>query len=205
VNKQVSEILSARSRSRMLVSSGVRVCSVSLLGLWIGSPASAQQLPSRPGAPDAVSAAHERMAVFEGRWVAEPGAYFASGVRQPFREVEACAWLGGGRRHMVCRKLTEPSAGAPQRETISVMSYRASDSTYVIHFAFPGGSTLDYEGRSEGDRWVMNLLRSELLPPNQRLRTVITTAPTGLRFVEEQSIDGGPWTIGEDYRYRRAP
>jgi len=44
----------------------------------------------------------------------------------------------------------------------------------------------------------MELQPTSLLPANKRLREIITVVPEGLRYVEEQSIDGGPWTVTED-------
>jgi len=47
--------------------------------------------------------------------------------------------------------------------------------------------------------WAAPLLRA-----NQRFRTIISPVEGGMRFVEERSIDGKPWEVTEDYRYRRA-
>jgi hypothetical protein len=143
------------------------------------------------------------MTLFEGTWSQEPGGYFKSGGTTPAGHEETCGWLPGGRRHMVCRAWREETKGAPRREAIQILSYREADSTYIARFAFPGGATLEYHGRIEGDRWVMNLQPGPNWPANQRLRTIITAVPGGLRYVEEHSVDGGPWTITEDYRHRR--
>jgi hypothetical protein len=138
------------------------------------------------------SAPHERMAFFEGTWHAdgEPG----------YQEI--CAWLSGGRRHMVCRWITT-APNSPDRETLYILSYRNRDSVYIAQFAFPNGSTMTYHGRVEGDRWIMDFQPTPSSPANQRLRTIITAVPEGLRYVEESSVDGGVWKITEDYRRRR--
>jgi hypothetical protein len=91
----------------------------------------------------------------------------------------------------------------PRREAIQILSYREADSMDITRFAFPGGATLEYHGRIEGDRWVMHLQPGPNWPANQLLRTIITAVPGGLRYVEEHSVDGGPWTLTEDYRHRR--
>jgi hypothetical protein len=49
----------------------------------------------------------------------------------------------------------------------------------------------------------MNLQPTPLWPANHRLRTIITAVPEGLRYVEESSVDRGPWKITEDYRQKR--
>jgi hypothetical protein len=172
--------------------------------LTVATSAAAQGRGARrPVDPATPSAPHERMTFFEGTWSMEPGGYFKSGAAPQTAHEETCAWLAGGRRHMVCRSW-RAGADSTKRESIYILSYRDADSTYVSHFAFAGGANLVYYGRVEGDRWVMNLQPPPRWPANERLRTIITAVPGGgLRFVEEHSVDGGPWTITEDYRYRR--
>ena len=104
---------------------------------------------------------------------------------------------------MVCRTSYPVEGYSAPRESMYILSYREADSTYIAHFAFPRGDNLVYHGRLEGDRWILNLQPSPLLPGNNRLREIITVVPGGLRYVEEQSVDGGPWTVTEDYRRRR--
>ena len=147
--------------------------------------------PVRPD-PTVVSAPHEKMSFFEGTWSVEPGAH-----------EETCAWLPGGRRHMVCRSWRQRPGETTRRETIQILSYQPHNATYLAHFAFPSGDTVTYVGRVEGDRWVLDMQPSPLLPSNQRFREIITKAGDRLRFVEERSVDGGPWSITEDYQYRR--
>ena len=175
-----------------------------LLGAIV-APADAEGQNDRAKRPDplAISAPHEKMAFFEGTWSMEPGAWFKGGGTGPTQHEETCAWLGGGRRHMVCRSWRTRGTDTVRRESIYTLSYRERDSTYLAHFAFAGGETLTYTGRLDGDRWVMNLQSTPLLPSNLRLRTIITRVGTSVRYVEEASEDGGPWSVTEDYRYRR--
>jgi hypothetical protein len=74
---------------------------------------------------------------------------------------------------------------------------------YVAHHAFAGGATLTYDGIIKGDRWVMNRQPTPFWPANERHRTIITPVPNGMRYIEEHSVDGGPWKVTEDYRYRK--
>lgn len=170
----------------------------------LSSSASGQNAsPARPADPLVPSAPHERMTFFEGTWAMEPGAYFKSGAPPSSAHEETCAWLAGGRRHMVCRSWRERPGDGVRREAIYILSYDEHDAAYIAHFAFAGGATLTYRGRVEDDRWVMDMQPTPLLPPNDRFRTTITKLPSGLRFIEEHSVGGGPWTVTEDYRYRR--
>jgi hypothetical protein len=182
-----------------------RWCFVLLTGLILPLQAAAQDArPRRPADPLVPSRPHERMSFFEGTWSMEPGGYFKGGGRTPSTaHEETCAWLPGGRRHMICRSWRERAGDSTRREAIYILSYREADSTYVAHFAFSNGANLVYHGRPEGDRWIMNLQPTPLWPANERLRTIITAVPGGLRYVEEHSVDGGPWAITEDYRHRR--
>jgi hypothetical protein len=146
------------------------------------------------------SAPHERLTVFEGTWEHDDGAKPADRARQTARET--CEWLMGGRRHMICRYRYQNPEGV-NRERTHILSYRVEDSTYVAYFAFPSGDNLLYHGRVEGDRWIMEMQPTPLLPKNKRFREIITPTENGLRFVEEVSTDGGPWRVTEDYRMRR--
>ena len=185
------------------VSAGRFVASIILCVSLVPPGATAQN--SSPGRPDpsVASAPHEKMTFFEGTWTVEPGAEVKGGATPPPKHEETCAWLSGGRRHMVCRGWRQRPGGTIRRETIQILSYQQHNATYLAHFAFPSGDTVTYVGRVEGDRWVMDMQPSPLLPSNERFREIITKVGNGLRFVEERSVDGGPWSITEDYRYRR--
>ena len=173
-----------------------------LLGAILSSSTAAQD--SRPRRPDPAtpSPAHERMKIFEGTWVPEPNPV-RRGATLSTTPHEICAWLTGGRRHMVCQTTYTRDGETVPRASMYILSYREADSIYIAHHAFAAGDNLVYHGSPEGDRWVLNLQPSPLLPANTRLREIITVVPEGLRYVEEKSVDGGPWTITEDYRRRR--
>lgn len=175
-----------------------------LLALLLPMPLLAQGAARSRPTPETPLPAYERMTVFEGTWTMEPGAFFAGGGTTPAANEETCAFMSGGRRHMVCRTWSQRTTDSPRRERMYILSYRDRDSTYVAHHAFADGATLTYHGRLEGDRWVMNLQPTPFWPSNERLRTIITPVPGGgMRYVEEHSVDGGPWKITEDFRYRK--
>ncbi len=105
---------------------------------------------------------------------------------------------------MVCRRVTESARGA--REQMMIYSYRKADSTYTVTVVLPGGQVWRYTGRPEGDRWMLYLTNSGA-DRALRLRQVIIAAADTLRFVEEASVDGGPWRLtdpNEDYIYVRS-
>ena len=140
-------------------------------------------------------AAHERLAVFEGSW--QPAGAQTSGG-----SINTCAWLEGGRRHMVCRDRRDLSTGPiEQRMTYG---YRGRDSTYIATVFLASGQVWTYHGRPEGDKWVFDLQSDRPNNP-QRLRMVITVARDTIHFIEESSESGGPWSVSEDYRHVRMP
>lgn len=133
----------------------------------------------------------DRLSVFEGTWTRED-----TPANATFRET--CAWLAGGRRHLVC----QAEFKSPNRtgQMIRVHSYRQQ--TYVV-VAFMGDApTFTYTGGPEGERWVFNL-QSDRPDNPQRLRIVITPTNDRIRFVEESSDNNGPWKTTEDYTYVR--
>lgn len=133
----------------------------------------------------------ERLAVFEGTWARE-GAQAGSAFS------ETCAWLAGGRRHMVCHSERQTPAGPVQN--LKVHSYR--NQTYVVYAVMGNGPAWTYTGGPEGERWIFNFQSDR--PNNvQRLRMVITPTGDRLRFVEESSTNGGPWETTEDYTHVR--
>jgi hypothetical protein len=156
-----------------------------------------------PASPTQPSVPHERMSFFEGTWSMQPNPYFKgqpAGTQTGTHE-ETCAWMPGGHRHMVCRSWRERNG--VRSHAMYILSYSAEDNFYIVHHAFADGANLTYHGRFDGERWIMDMVFAPNLPPNRRFRTIITKVPDGVRYVEESSLDGGPWEITEDYRFKR--
>jgi hypothetical protein len=169
-----------------------------------GSPAptpAARPASDQAKGPSSPSAPHERLAFFEGRWEFETAATPEVIAKRRGRR-ETCEWLAGGRRHMVCTQISRAADGTAQ-ESIYILSYRERDSTYLAYFAIPGGENVVFHGTPSDDGWVMDLQPTPLVPAGMRLRTTITRTATGLRFVDESSMDGAPWQVTEDYQHRR--
>ena len=147
------------------------------------------------------SAPRERMSLFEGRWEFETASTSETIAKRTGRR-EVCDWLTGGRRHLVCLQ-SGKSANGSEEESISVLSYRGKDSTYIAYVALPDGHNVTYHGTPVGDGWVMTSRPTPLAPKDLRLRTTVTPTANGLRFVDERSTDGVAWEVVEDYRHRR--
>ena len=136
---------------------------------------------------------HEQLAAFEGTWRSTDPA--DSAVFQ-----EACGWMSGGRRHMVCTPRWNRPDGVVQHQTI--YSYRGRDSTYIVTTFLATGPVWTYHGRRSGAQWIFDLQSDRANNP-QRLRMVVTIARDTIRFVEESSENGAPWRVTEDYRHVR--
>ena len=156
---------------------------------------------ARPAvSPATPSAPHERLAFFEGAWTVDemPAA-------REFRE--RCAWLEGGRRHMVCRSRSKSAATGEWREGISMFSYRPADSTYLYYGLRPGGSTQTLLGRAtaDGEGWEFG---GDEGTGTARTRTLVRIArlPGGrFRFVEQSAAGDAPFAAADTVHYRAAP
>lgn len=169
-----------------------------VIALFLQSAAGFAQATSRPKPKPASepNAPHERMTFFEGTWSLVP----VAGKPGPAHE-ETCAWMAGGRRHMICRSWRERDG--VRSDAMYIMSYREEDDIYIVHHTFAGGAAVTYHGTFDGQRWMLDMVSAPGLPKTHRFREIITAVPEGSRYVEERSINGGPWEITEDFRHRR--
>lgn len=154
---------------------------------------------ARPAvSPMAPSAAHERLAFFEGVWTVEelPAA-------REFRE--RCTWLEGGRRHMVCRSRSK-SASGEWRDGLSMFSYRTADSSYVYYGLRPGGASQMLLGKATDDGQGWEFSGEEGVLAN-RMRTLVRIAqlPGGrFRLVEQTARGEAPFAAADTVHYRAA-
>ena len=158
------------------------------------APLAAAQLQPPRGLPQSPQAAdpYQALTFFEGNWT-------IAGLPAGTRFDESCTWLGGARRHLVCRSRTESANGV--REGLGVFSYRAVDSTYVYRSYDPNGDVDVLEGGPVGENWQFTSAAGDGTP--QR-RTRITITPAGERsftFAEQTSVGGGAWQAQPLVRY----
>ncbi|MES2959492.1 MAG: hypothetical protein V4792_14975 [Pseudomonadota bacterium] len=149
--------------------------------------------PQSP-APSVPSAPHERLAFFEGTWTmveAPPG--------QNFRET--CAWLGEGRRHMLCRSRWT-TATAP-REALSVISYSHNTADYLYHGFRAGGSVVTQRGVPKDDGWLFTSEQGAGAAKTATRVTITQVADGDMQFTEESATGGGPWSVNVNVRYKR--
>jgi hypothetical protein len=153
----------------------------------------------RPASPASRSAPHERLSFFEGFWTVEE-----IPVERAFRE--RCAWLEGGRRHIVCRSRSR-SASGEWREGLSMFSYRPTDSTYVYYGLRPSGATQQLIGRVTADGAGWEFTGDETTSAG-RVRTFVRIARLSsgrFRFIEQTARGDSPFTTADTIHYRPAP
>jgi hypothetical protein len=172
-----------------------RLLSTSLAGaLAVMAPIAAAQLQPPRGLPETPQTGdpYQALSFFEGNWT-------IAGLPAGTRFDESCTWLGGVRRHLVCRSRTESANGV--REGLGVFSYRAADGMYVYRSYDPNGEVSVLEGRPAGDGWQFSSTSGS--GASQR-RSRVTITPGGERsftFAEETSVGGGPWQPAAPVRY----
>jgi hypothetical protein len=160
-------------------------------------PAAQSPAPARPVPPDVPSTPHERLTFFEGAWT-------VADLPPERRYRETCAWMEGGRRHMICRTRSLAQSGQ-WRESISMFSYRAADSTYLYYGLRSGGAVEALLGRPTADGWQFSGDRG-VGPGRQRVEVTIARLAAGrFRLVERVADGDGPFGAADTVHYVPAP
>ena len=147
--------------------------------------------------PDAPTPAHERLTFFEGTWTVKE-------VPPERRYRETCAFMEGGRRHMVCRTRSIAASGR-LRESMSIFSYDPTDSTYLYYGLRSGGAVETLRGRPSEGGWRFSGERGEG-PARVRVLVTISRVPGGqFRLVEQTAAGDAPFGAGEAVHYVPAP
>ena len=176
--------------SAAVMIAGTLARGAALAGAQSPGPVSAP-VPSTP------TPGHERLAFFDGRWTVE-------GLPRERQFREQCAWMEGGRRHVVCRSRSRAATGE-WREGYSIFSYRPSDSTYLYHGFRAGGAVETMTGKATTDGWAFQS-ESGTGPARQRLLVTITRLTSGgLHLIDATATGDGAFVVGDTVRYVRLP
>jgi hypothetical protein len=164
------------------------------------APADAQSgVAPRPASvpASAPTPAHERLTFFEGTWtVAEMP------LERAYRE--RCAWMEGGRRHMICRARSRTATGE-SRESLSMFSYQPSDSSYLYYGLRPGGAVEQLKGRAMPDGWTF-FGETGSGPSRERKQVTITRLSNArFRFIEAVARGDAPFAAADSIHYVPAP
>ena len=176
---------------------------VALVAAAVASSAVAQSPPvgqpgaQRPPSPETPSSPHERLTFFEGTWTTDDSP-------PERRSRETCAWMEGGRRHMICRTRWLTPAGT-WREGMSMFSWDPSDSLYRYYGLRTSGMVEQHRGRATENGWEF-FSEKGTGPARTRTRVVITRLKPGeFRLVEQTATGDGPWQLAAEVRYLPAP
>ena len=160
--------------------------------ICIGSSvALGQSTPMTPSPP------HEALAFFEGRWTTDE-----SPPESGF--VESCSFMNAGRRHMICRSTWTTSTGP--RESMSIFSYSAADSTYLYYGLRAGGSVEPMRGQlsPDGKGWVFTSEKGSGATRQRERVTITSLGGERFRLVAESATGDGPWKTEATQHYRPA-
>lgn len=146
--------------------------------------------------PDVPLPEYEALGFFEGTWtIAELP------PEQEFRET--CAWLPGGRRHMVCRSQFRTANGA-LREGLSLFSYDPTAGTYVYYGLRPSGAVETNRGTFDGERWIFTGEDRHGEAIRRRRVTIHRAEGGGYHFLEEAAEGDASWRVVEECRFLTA-
>ena len=151
-----------------------------LVSLFI-TPVLAQQKNMVPG--------QEKLSVFTGHWTVQ-------GSEETYLEV--CNWMQGN--HIRCISTSKEKTGIDS--STSYLSYSAIEKTYVYYGLYGSGNSRTLRGRWNTDRFIFE---GQRVTKKETTRWKVTITPAGknLHFVEEASVNTGPWTKKADFIYKR--
>ena len=143
-----------------------------------------------PAAEADVTAAHQKLAFFEGEWTVE-------GSEASYRE--RCTWLEG-RLFLVCKaEETTPSGVA---SSMSVFGYSSEEQAYTYYGFGSSGSVRTLRGWLEGDKWVFTGTRDRGALAT-RWQIAIRPTQRGFHFRQEKSVNGATWMTDVEVQYLR--
>jgi hypothetical protein len=163
------------------------------VSLWLAAITSCAyaQPASSPTSP---SEAHERLAFFEGTWTTSN-----STPEDDLRET--CAWLAGGRRHMVCRSRWRTEGG--HREGLSIFSYDSAAREYRYHGFRSGGAVVTQKAERQPNGWLFTSDQGAGADRVQSRVTIERTAEDRFSFQSESARGADPWQVGVKFEYVR--
>ena len=129
------------------------------------------------------------LSVFKGRWTIE-------GSESSYLEI--CDWIQGN--HIQCISTSKEKDGIDS--SVSYLTYSSSEKTYIYYGLYGAGSSRTLRGN-----WVTGkfILEGHRLTPDKKTKWKVTITPVkkDLHFVQEVSLNEGPWEKNADFMYKR--
>lgn len=135
------------------------------------------------------TAEQQRLSVFKGHWTIE-------GSESTYLEI--CDWMQGN--HIQCLSTSKEKEGIDS--SVSYLSYSPSEKTYVYYGLYGSGSSRTLRGNWVADKLI---LEGQRLTADKKTKWKVTIVPLNndLHFVQEVSVNDGPWEKNADFMYKR--
>ena len=136
-----------------------------------------------------LSAEQQQLSFLKGHWTVE-------GSEDNYLEI--CDWIQGN--HMQCISVSKEKAGTDS--SMSFLSYLSVEKKYVYYGLYGSGGSRTLRGDWLRDKF---LFEGQRITPEKTTRWKVTLTPVkeNLHFIEEFSINGGPWEKRADFIYKR--
>jgi hypothetical protein len=143
--------------------------------------------PSCFGQSDNLSPEQERLAYIQGKWTID-------GSETTY--IEVCDFIQGN--HLQC---ISNSTVDVTDNTISYLSYSAQEGVYIYYGLYGSGNSRMLRGHWIDDRFVFE---GQLKTVERFVKWRVTMKPSASRidFLEESSIDNGPWKESAKFQYK---
>jgi hypothetical protein len=136
-----------------------------------------------------LTAEQQLLAVFNGRWTIE-------GSESSYLEI--CDWIQGN--HIQCISVSKEKESIDS--SVSYLTYSSQEKTYIYYGLYSSGSSRTLRGN-----WVTGklILEGQRLATDKKTKWKVTITPVNkdLHFLQEVSVNEGPWEKNADFLYKR--
>lgn len=136
-----------------------------------------------------LTAEQQLLSIFKGHWTIE-------GSESTYLEI--CDWIQGN--HIQCLSTSKEKEGTDS--SISYLTYSASEKTYIYYGLYGSGSSRTLRGNWVTDKFV---LEGQRLTADKKTKWRVTIKPINkdMHFMQEVSVNDGPWETNADFMYKR--
>jgi hypothetical protein len=129
------------------------------------------------------------LSVFKGHWTIE-------GSESSYLEI--CDWIQGN--HIQCISTSKEKEGIDS--SVSYLTYSSSEKIYIYYGLYGSGSSRTLRGNWVTDKFI---LEGQGLTAGKKTKWKVTITPVDkdLHFVQEVSVNEGPWEKNADFMYKR--
>jgi hypothetical protein len=135
------------------------------------------------------TAEQQLLSVFKGHWTIE-------GSESSYLEI--CDFIEGN--HIQCISTSKEKEGIDS--SVSYLTYSSTEKTYIYYGLYGSGSSRTLKGNWVTDKFI---LEGQRLTAEKKTKWKVTITPVNkdLHFVQEVSVNEGPWEKNADFMYKR--